>query len=42
MHFSINMYNLKQLYRFKGENFTYLDYDNCGFKNKECDFKVKL
>ena len=35
------MQNYKQLYRFKWNNLTYLDYEDDCFNNKECDFKVK-
>ena len=42
MHCNINMRNLKQQYQFKHNSFTYTDYDDDCFNNKECDFKVKI
>ena len=40
MHCSINMLTSKQLYQFKQENLTCLEYENYGFNHEECDLKV--
>ena len=42
IHWCITMYNSKQLYWFKRNTLTYLDYDNNSFNNDECGFKLKF
>ena len=42
IHCSINVHNLKRLYRFKWNNLNYLDYDGDCFNNEECDLKVRI
>ena len=40
MYCSINMWNLKRLYRCEWDNLAYLDYGDDCLKNNECEFKA--